>query len=198
MFFKMKRLLLIVLFVTSALVVHAQPRAIGLGVGVTELDVSYQHSFFKNQFLQADLGMDYGFLAAGHKASPGVQATVTYNFVWARPAWTNKGSWAIYAGPGVSMGWVEDELTVVVGPDRRRMYDYGFMLAAAVQVGIEYTFEFPLQLALNVRPFVGFHINDRYVTYPGTDIEISYPNNFAFYDNGMMGFIPTLSIRYRF
>jgi hypothetical protein len=57
------------------------------------------------------------------------------------------------------------------------------MLAVSGQVGIEYNFQIPLQLSLEVRPCVGLHLADKSV---------------SFYDNGLLGFIPSLGIRYTF
>lgn len=67
--------------------------------------------------------------------------------------------------------------------------DYGFMIALAAQIGLEYNFWFPLQLSLDIRPYFGLHVNDGFHIYK---------SKAGFYNYGMMGFIPTLSVRYRF
>ena len=67
------------------------------------------------------------------------------------------------------------------------------MIGLAAQVGVEYTFDFPLVLALEVRPVFGLHVND--------DVDLGgfkYNGKAGFYDNGMLGFAPTLAVRYRF
>ena len=166
------------------------PRSMGFRVGATGFDATYQHIFKKNQFLQGDLGVDFGYNANGR---PGMHATAVYNFIWARPAWTNRGFWALYAGPGLSLGYVNDMVSYRVGNEVKYTLDYGFMLGLAVQVGLEYTFEFPLSLALEVRPVFGLHIND--------GVEIAgqqYAGKVGFYDNGLLGFVPTLGVRYKF
>ena len=166
----------------------------GFRVGATGFDATYQHIFKKNQFLQGDLGVDWGYNANGR---PGVRATAVYNFIWARPAWTHKGYWAIYSGPGLTLGYVNDMVSYRVGNEVKHTLktqgDGGFMAALAVQVGLEYTFEFPLSLALEVRPVFGLHIND--------GVEIAgqqYASKVGFYDNGLLGFVPTLGVRYKF
>ena len=79
----------------------AQPKSVGLRAGYTGLNVNYQHFMIAVNFIEADLGLDFGYNANGNV---GVKAAGTYNIVWARPAWTEKGSWALYAGPGISLG----------------------------------------------------------------------------------------------
>lgn len=191
----MKRILLTILLVATTISAFAQPRAVGLRIGVSGLEASYQHNIKRNQFVEGNLGLDFGYNANG---TPGIKAEGTYNFVWARPAWTNKGSWAIYSGPGASIGHVND-MTVRKGDDGVEVLDSrarnGFMLGVSVQVGLEYTFDFPLQLAADLRPVFGMHINGKY-TDPVT--LVPYKARVGFYDNGMLGFVPTISVRYRF
>lgn len=169
---------------------NAQPRAVGLRIGATGFEVSYQHTLGKD-FIEADAGMDFGY------GGPGIKAAASYNFIFARPAWSDRGSWALYAGPGVAMGYVSDRTTyTILGYDGMREYplkvhpaDHGFMFALSGQVGLEYNFWFPLQLSVDIRPYFGFHVNDGYY---------SYGSKTGFYNYGLMGFIPTLSVRYRF
>ena len=85
----------------------AQPKSVGLRAGYTGLNVNYQHFMIAVNFIEADLGLDFGYNANGNV---GVKAAGTYNIVWARPAWTEKGSWALYAGPGISLGYVDDQV----------------------------------------------------------------------------------------
>mgnify|MGYP003306380237 CR=1 FL=1 len=170
------------------------PRSMGFRIGVTGFDVTYQHSFRKTQFLQGDFGVDFGYSVNGH---PGARATATYNFIWARPAWTHRGFWALYSGPGISLGYVNDMAHYKTGEyvayTPKTMGDNGFMLGVAVQVGLEYTFDFPLTLAVELRPVFGMHVND------GVELGgVHYGSKVGFYDNGMMGFIPTFAARYRF
>lgn len=146
----MKKFILVAALILGfAVAASAQPRAIGIrgGYGV---DISYQHSVGAN-FIEADLGLgDFAYLnVAG-----------TYNFMIAQPAWTNSGEWGFYAGPGVALG----------------LGDNIFNVGIAGQVGLEYTFEFPLQLSLDVRPQIGL-VGKQF---------------------GLWGWYPHLGIRYRF
>ena len=191
----MRKKILTTIFIAVAAVsaASAQPRALGIRVGVSGLEADYQHSFSKNQFLEGNFGLDFGYDANG---APGVKATALYNFVWARPAWTDKGKWALYAGPGATLGYVNDEVhfKAADGVNIVRYLDNGFMLGICGQVGLEYTFWFPLQLSVDLRPVIGMHINSGYTAHDGTH----YGTRVGFYDNGLLGFAPTISVRYRF
>lgn len=175
-------------FTTAA---SAQPRAAGLRLGCTGFELSYQHSIEKN-FIEAEAGLDFGIGGSGFKVAG------LYNFMLARPAWTDRGSWGLYAGPGLSLGYVSDRITYTqnyITDDglsiRRKIHpvDHGFMFAFTGQIGLEYTFWFPLQLSFDIRPYFGLHVSDS--KYPGV-------SRAGFYESGMYGFIPTLSVRYRF
>lgn len=191
--------LFVILFVAASSVtanskLNTSPRSMGFRIGATGFDASYQHIVKKNQFVQGDFGVDFGYNANGRA---GVRAVATYNFIWARPAWTSKGYWAIYAGPGLAMGYVNDMFHIRVGDEVRytpkKVGDNGFMFALAAQVGLEYTFEFPMSMALEVRPVFGIHVND------GVELAgVNYAHRVGFYDNGVLGFIPTFALRYRF
>lgn len=192
----MKRSILTIIVAMSAIAAtHAQPRAVGLRIGATGLDASYQHTMNSTQFIGADLGLDFGYNANGFA---GVKATAVYNFVWARPAWTNKGSWGLYSGPGLSLGFVNDIMPYKVGDDTLGFLDNGFMLALAAQVGLEYTFWFPLQLAAEIRPLFGLHVNDGRIRDHVTGTTLKYESKVGFYDGGLLGFAPTITVRYRF
>lgn len=196
----MKKILLAIIIAATAISAYAQPRAAGLRVGVSGFEADYQHTFVNNdQFLEGTFGVDFGYNINGE---PGVKAAATYNFIWAHPAWTNKGSWALYAGPGVAIGYVNDN-TAWKGADGNIQISgeiNGFMLGICGQVGLEYTFWFPLQLSVDLRPVVGLHVSESYrVNNP---IEPSkpfiYKSQAGFYDNGLLGLVPSISVRYRF
>ena len=148
----MKKIIIVAAMMLGfAIAASAQPRAVGLrgGWGV---ELSYQHTLGEN-FVEADLGLvRNGFSLAGN-----------YNWTLVRPEWTDRGEWGVYAGPGANLG---------VG------FNGWFNVAVCGQVGLEYTFWFPLQLSLDIRPALGFSTGDD-----------------PFYFGG---FYPTLGIRYRF
>lgn len=182
------------ILLTAAIAAFAQPRSAGLRLGGTGLDVSYQHHMGKDRFVEGNFGLDFGV-----KNSAGVKVTGIYNMILARPAWTDTGSWAIYAGPGVSLGYVYDMVRYDVMDSKIDYPDNGFMLSLAAQVGIEYNFDFPLQLSIDLRPMIGMHINDGKFRDPATNIVVEgFESKIGFYNNGLLGFAPTISVRYRF
>ena len=141
----MKRILLVlvaVLFLGAA--AYAQPKAIGIRGGLFGLamngEISYEHwyTMFNNDydFVEAELGVI---------GNNGFKATALYNFTLAQPEWTDAGEWGLYAGPGLTAGYgsaksIDGE--VKPGP----------FLGVAFQLGLEYTFPFPLQLSVDFRP----------------------------------------------
>jgi hypothetical protein len=152
----MKKIIVIAAFMLGlAFAAVAQPRAIGVRLG-NGAEVSYQHTLGQN-FLEIDGGAGLDIYNAGHF---NLGATGIYNIMIAQPQWTDQGEWGFYVGPGVAVGAAKDI----------------FMVGAACQVGLEYTFDFPLQLSLDVRPQLG-------LVGQGFDI---------------WGWYPHLGIRYRF
>lgn len=189
----MKRFLLTIIIAVTAVSAYAQPRAMGIRFGATGFEADYQHEMKKNQFIEGNLGMDFGALA---KNSPGIKATAVYNFIWARPAWTNEGTWAIYAGPGASIGYVYDSDHQKDGLNVRPYHHGGFMLGICGQVGVEYSFWFPLQLSVDLRPTIGMHVGGKGVTI--AEGMIQEKTKVGLYDGGFLGFVPSLSVRYKF
>ena len=191
----MRRALLTLTIILAGMSVYAQPKAMGVRLGPTGFEAGYQHEIKKNQFIDGNLGLDFGTLADAH---PGVKATAVYNFVWARPAWTEQGTWALYAGPGVSIGYVNDPDHVKIGKEVIGFNHGGFMLGICGQVGVEYTFWFPLQLSIDLRPTVGMHVGGKGYKDPVTGTTLQTKAKVGLYDGGLLGFVPSLSVRYRF
>ena len=192
----MKRSILTIILVALSICSYAQPRSAGLRLGITGIEADYQHTMQKNQFIEGGIGLDYGYYANG---APGFKVTGIYNFIWARPAWTEKGKWAIYAGPGATLGWVNDEVHFNIGNNIVHYQDNGFMLGICGQVGLEYTFWFPIQLSVDLRPTIAMHINngEMYYNPVTTNIE-KHASSVGFYDNGLLGLSPHISVRYSF
>ncbi len=157
----MKKIILIAAMVLGfAVAASAQPRAIGgkLGWGV---EASYQHTV---------RGADFVEVTAGLNDFSALNASAIYNFMIAQPAWTSRGEWGFYAGPGLSVG---ANFINVDADGNNHAY---FHLSAAGMVGLEYTFWFPLQLSFDLKPQLGFGFNH------------------GFHWNIM----PSLGVRYRF
>jgi hypothetical protein len=137
----MKRYLLIVLLSVLGLgAVQAQLRTIGLSVGY-EVDISWQYT----------IG-EYGMMdvSANIPRFSGVGGTVTYNrmnpFDLEIP-WYQYGTWNWYLGGGLGLGSYG-----LFKKDVENSWFFGLV----VHAGIEYCFEFPMQLSLDYRPNLGF------------------------------------------
>lgn len=159
----MRRLFFILIAIfASVFVANSQPRALGLRAGM-DCQLSYEHAVSLEDFVEADLGVEfiYGYAV-------GVNAAAAYNFMIAQPQWTQKGQWGFYAGPAVKAGylWV------------------GGYLAVGAQVGLEYNFDFPLQVSLDIRPALGVAMEGGGCSIYGAE--------------AILGSIPCLSLRYRF
>lgn len=135
-----KAILIIAVLVSSAAVALAQPKSIGGRLGNYGVDVSYENYVSRGaDFLEFGLGLDNGFSTSSFHVD-GI-----YNFMIIQPNWTSVGTWGFYAGPGASVAlWKnsDDENTVYAG--------------FVGNVGLEYTFSFPLQLSVDFRPRLMF------------------------------------------
>ncbi|MBQ8421724.1 MAG: hypothetical protein IJX11_05635 [Bacteroidales bacterium] len=125
----MKKIILVAAMVLGfAVAASAQPRALGIRGGYGA-ELSYQHSVGGANFVEADLGL----------TGSAFNLVATHNWMIAQPAWTSRGEWGFYlgAGAGVAMG------------------NKSFYAGVAGQIGLEYTFSFPLQLSIDWRPQIG-------------------------------------------
>lgn len=194
----MKKLIaVIVLSAAVAFSAFAQPKAVGgrfAADGVLGLEASYEHYVGSPNFIEVEAAFNWwgGF---------GGSATALYNFMVLQPNWTSRGEWGMYAGVGVSGGYVgniyrhtkyfdsqleldlEDVIIEYYGPGACS----GGMVSLVPQFGLEYTFWFPLQFSVDIRPLVGMHFNKN-----------CYHGGVHFYGNGLYGFIPSISVRYAF
>ena len=157
----MKRFFLTIIpFFLAVICVSAQQKSLGVRVG-GECQISYQHHVGPDRnFFELDMGVQ----ALGK----GLSAAASYDFMLAQPKWTEGGQWGFYVGPAVKLSYVW----------------MGGYLVAGAQVGLEYTFDFPLQISVDIRPAVGVAMEGRCV--------------FFFGGEALYGSIPALSLRYRF
>ena len=147
-----KAVLLIIALLGLSLAAVAQPKAIGVRGGLLGLyfngEISYEQwsALFDNDydFVEMDLGVFGG---------NGFKATALYNFTLAQPEFTDRGEWGIYMGPGVSVGYGTGYKLKEDGTTEPKARPF---LGVAAQLGVEYTFWFPLQVSIDFRP--GFMI----------------------------------------
>ena len=155
----MRKFIIFAAAVLISVTATAQPKSIGARFGYGA-ELTYQHSLGKN-FIEADLGYNY---------ARGYNVTAKYDFVVAKPQWTSEGTWKFYVGPGI-----------FVGSDFK---DKPLIFGISAQVGLEYTFKFPLQLSIDIMPTGGF--------YNGNS------SGLVFNKAGLFGFVPTIGVRYSF
>ena len=176
----MKKLLIaVVILFCGMATLSAQPRSVGVSFGAAET-VTYQHSLQNGNFMEMNFGYHLGTYPVHsynpqsgyiYRGIPGtLRLTATYNMVLFSPNWTSKGDWNFYAGPGVSMGSGFNKFKA-------------FTLGVAAQAGLEYNFWFPLTLSADLRPTFGILVSENRVKYD-TD--------------GLFGFCPTISAKFRF
>lgn len=194
---KMKRIIAVIVLATAvAMSAFAQPKAIGGRFGYSGLEASYQHYLGSPNFIEANLGLDTDYIGRGFY---GFKAEGLYNITFAQPNWTDRGDWAWYAGAGIALGYVGDNV-VYSKTDNRKWsnHEMGFMFSIPVQVGLSYTFWFPLQLSVDIRPELGLHAGRFGDKVEYEDVTIKGGKFCQFYDKGLWGFTPTLSVHYAF
>lgn len=129
----MKKFLFVAVLALASVMAYAQPRAIGGRIGYG-FDVSYQHSVGDNM-VSIDLGIP-GFncleIAATHDWIDPFGAVIP---------WNEAGEWHWYMGVGAAFQ-----------ADWYGMYGFA---GAAGRFGIEYDFDFPLQISFDYRPALG-------------------------------------------
>lgn len=187
----MKKLFLVLtLFLGFSVVAIAQPRAIGGRIG-SNFEASYQHSL-GNNFLEFDAGLiNY---------SRGVQFSGIYNFIIASPNWTSEGEWNFYGGPGAGFGyrWHDTHRIDRINSNHHGHHYVNDWKSAAIlgvigQFGLEYTFDFNLQLSVDCRPFIGIAVGEDVGSWSHSKMDY---RNSRFYTQGLFDF--AVSARYRF
>ena len=142
----MKKIILAAALVLGfAVAASAQPRAIGVRIG-NGGEISYQHSMGSN-FLEVDGGLGLGLVDGVFN----VGATGIYNFMISEFG----NGFGFYAGPGAGVGLA------------LRRVNY-LALSAAGMVGIEYNFNFPLQISLDFRQHIGIGFSGNGIWAPSS------------------------------
>lgn len=123
----------------------AQPRALGVRIG-NGGEISYQHSMGSN-FLEVDGGLGLGLVDGTFN----VGATGIYNFMISEFG----NGFGFYAGPGAGVGLALGDVHYLA-------------LSAAGMVGIEYNFNFPLQISLDFRQHIGIGFSGNGIWAPSS------------------------------
>lgn len=133
-----KLIILTTLLVGMAAGLNAQSRAIGARIG-GNVEFSYQHQLGGNM-LDCSAGLGFGYHHFG------INATVMYDWVFPINSWNHSGAWNWYVGPGGGLG-------VLIATQNNNL-SIPVALNIGGQIGIEYQFEFPLNLSLDYRPMI--------------------------------------------
>ena len=142
----MKKIILAAALVLGfAVAASAQPRALGVRIG-NGGEISYQHSMGSN-FLEVDGGLGLGLVDGVFN----VGATGIYNFMISEFG----NGFGFYAGPGAGVGLALGEVNYLA-------------LSAAGMVGIEYNFNFPLQISLDFRQHIGIGFSGNGIWAPSS------------------------------
>ncbi|MGB3607010.1 hypothetical protein [Psychroserpens sp.] len=142
----MKKIVLITLAFVGFASVNAQDiadNAIGLRLGDSDgfgAEISYQRGLGDNNRLEVDLGIRSG------KGYDGFKLAGIYQWVWLLD-----GDFNWYAGAGGGVGSYSFDRPFNDNNDDSETFFF-----AAGNIGIEYNFDFPLQLSLDARPELGF------------------------------------------
>lgn len=123
--------------------------AIGLRLGDNDgfgAEVSYQRWLSEDNRLEFDLGW------RDSKHYDAVKLVGLYQWVWNIEGGFN---WYLGAGGGVGT-WSYDDNNIPPWAEGNNYDDSGTFLLLAGDIGIEYNFDFPLQLSLDFRPEVYF------------------------------------------
>ena len=164
--FMRKVFLIVSVFLGFTMHINAQEiskNAIGLRLGDADgfgASISYQRAILEQNRLEFNFGWSDG------KNYDGIKLISLFQWVW-----NIDGNFNWYAGPGAGFGSYHFENRD--GSDNRD----NFAILAGV-AGIEYHFDFPLLLSLDIRPELGF----------GDDV----------YDNDNLDFDVGLGVRYQF
>ncbi|WMI67380.1 hypothetical protein [Mangrovimonas sp. YM274] len=120
------------------------PNAIGLRLGDSDgmgAEISYQRALGLDNRLE----IDFGWRDGNHH--DGVKLTGIYQWVW-----NIDGGFNWYAGPGAGLASYDEHHAN--GHDHYD--DHDTFLFIGGDIGIEYSFDFPLLLSLDLRPEWGF------------------------------------------
>lgn len=110
-------------------------------------EISYQRKLNDSNRLEVDLGI------RGNKNYSGFKATGLYQWVFALPDLDENVNWFVGVGGGVGSWKIKEQIinnVTIQGSSST------FLFGAGV-IGIEYTFDIPLQISLDFRPEIGFN-----------------------------------------
>ena len=128
----------------AALTVSAQPRAVGLRLGVNSVEMSFQQLMnSESNLFELDFGTGWNFNS--------LQGAATYNWTSS----TSSGEWTTYAGLGLGAGytWGDNKW---YSKDKTSYLSNYWTLGVAGLLGIEFKLpNLPIGISLDYRPLFG-------------------------------------------
>lgn len=129
----------------------------GLTSGV---EASLLYGMSQNTRIEADLGVSFGVMTKKYTTTPVYGAAYTWDGYPAYHVFTASGSYQWTFNIIKGFGWFVGP-AAQVGIGSNSDGDFYGRLAVGAQGGVEYKFDFPLQVSLDVRPMIDFlHIAD--------------------------------------
>lgn len=142
-------ILILVLFISGFASAQTPKHVLGIRFGSGDgfgTEISYQHGLTSSNRLELDLGFSSDHENYGGHQYNSTSWGLTGLYHWVMPL---DGDFNWYLGAGAKLGsWSYDQVY-----DYK--YDNGMFLAAAGDIGVEYSFPVGIQLALNARPEFG-------------------------------------------
>lgn len=184
----------------------SSPRAVGVRVGYG-VSLNYQHSLTDKNMLSFDLDFP-GFNSFGLGITYDWLNPFNSNVPWSTPM----GTWNWYLGVGLNGGADFRRVSSltkseILPPDQKLITEIGTYkkdagyLGVAGRVGLEYNFDFPLQLAVEWRPVLGLSFigeTKEYKEAYRTEYTNEKRDHIGFYGTGLFSGAFALCVRYRF
>lgn len=140
--------LIALIFLASVTTAQVENHAVGLRFGAGNgmgTEITYQHGLSAVNRFEFDLEFNGNHEYIDHTQNNYTSLSLVGLYHW---VWELKDGFKWYAGPGGKLGTWNSMIY-------NSTYNNGIFLAAAGDIGIEYSFPAKIQVALNARPEIG-------------------------------------------
>jgi hypothetical protein len=126
---------------------HAQPKAAGTSWSFSGIGVTYEHLMNPGCFLNASIRAETGELFMNRSQSPGISASLSFNYILKSWKSRNGNMICAFAGPGISLG-MADELKK----------GRGYFIGLKGRAGAECSFDRQVSITICINPVLGSHL----------------------------------------
>lgn len=169
---------LVVAAMTLAAPVSAQPKAVGGTLSYSGFSITYEHTLTDGRsFVEAAVKAETGEMSAGRSQLPGLTLSATWNTVLKEWDTSEDNQLTLFAGPGVTLGYVPDWKSPM-----------GTVVGLRGKLGVECSFKRNIIISASINPVVGCH-----AVYTPRNITLKFYKNGVIYD-----MIPEIGVKYRF